>query len=178
MLITSAPPPPYSRHLPPPISYLDSVRIYFLKFAHLIAQPYNSASEIKLLKLEELPNFNIPVLKAIENNAEKFMDTAGFRLVRSRRRKEVRIANKYIESWKKEKIKFYEPTWTGLFAVLRQIGQTSTATNIDTILRETSPSVEQLVEHKDPENGMYHMCGCNLHKCNIIMIFKQQWICS
>ena len=96
------------------------------------------------------------MLTAIEKNAEKFRDTAGFKLVHSRRRRKVRIAYEYIESWKREKIKFYEPTWTGLFAVLRQIGLNSLATSIDSILRETSPSepIEQLVEHKDPENGM------------------------
>ena len=122
---------------------------------------------------------NIPVLTAIKKNAGKFMDTAGFKLVHSRRRREVRIAYEYIESWKKEKIRYYEPTWTGLFAVLRQIGFNSLATSIDNILRETSPSIEQLVESKDPGNGMYY--GCNFwHECNIIMdaiIFKQQWIC-
>ena len=104
------------------------------------------------MKLEELTN--IPVLTAIENNAEKFVDTAGFKLVHSRRRK-VRIAYEYIEGWKQEKIKFYEPTWTGLFTVLRQIGLNSLATSIDVILSETSPSIEQGVECEDPDNGVY-----------------------
>ena len=106
------------------------------------------------MKLEELTN--IPVLTAIENNAEKFVDTAGFKLVHSRRRK-VRIAYEYIEGWKREKMRFYEPTWTGLFAVLGQTGLNSLAMSIDSILRETSPrpSVEQVVERKDPENGIY-----------------------
>jgi hypothetical protein len=139
------------------MSYHDNDLI---KFAHLIAQPYNLDSEVEflaLLKLEGLAN--IPVLTAIENNAEKFMDTAGFRLVHYGRRKEVRIAYEYIEGWKKEKtIRCYEPTWTGLFAVLRQIGLNSLAMSIDTILRETSLSIEQLVERKDPKNGTY---GCN-----------------
>ena len=108
------------------------------------------------MKLEGLTN--ILILTAIEKNAEKFMETAGFKLVHSERRN-VRIAYEYIESWKREKIKSYKPTWTGLFAVLRQIGLNSLATSIDSILRETSrPSIEQLVECKDPENGMY---GCN-----------------
>ena len=68
----------------------------------------------------------------------------------------MRIAYEYIESWKKEKIRYYEPTWKGLFAVLRQIGLNSLATSIDNILRKISPSepIEQLAEHKDPENGI------------------------
>jgi hypothetical protein len=117
------------------------------------------------LKLEGLTN--IPVLTAIEDNAEKFVDTAGFKLVYSGS-KEVRIAYEYIQGWKKEKMRFYEPTWTGLFAVLGQIGLNSLATSIDNILRETSPSVEQLVERKDPENGMYHIMAITLHECNIV----------
>ena len=106
------------------------------------------------MKLEELAN--IPVLTRIEENAEKFVNTAGFKLVHSNRRREVRIACEYIESWKREKIKFYEPTWTGLFAVLRQIGLNSLATSIDSILRKTGPSepIEQLGERKDPEKGI------------------------
>ncbi|MCG8621070.1 MAG: hypothetical protein MJE68_03575 [Proteobacteria bacterium] len=124
------------------------------------------------MKLEEL--VNIRVLTGIEENAEKFVDTAGFKLVHSTRRK-VRIACEYIEAWKKEKIiRCHKPTWRGLFTVLRQIRLSSLAASIDSILRETSPSIEQGVECEDPENGMY---GCN---CNIVdnIIFKQQWTCS
>jgi hypothetical protein len=132
------------------------------KIAHTIAQSYNQDSEVEflaLLKLEGLTN--IQVLTAIEDNAEKFVDTAGFKVVHSGS-KEVRIAYEYIEGWKMEKtIRCYDPTWTGLFTVLRQIGLNSLATSIDTILRETSPSVEQLVGLKEPKNGMYHMYGCN-----------------
>jgi hypothetical protein len=122
------------------------------------------------LKLERLTN--IPVLTAIEDNAEKFIDTAGFKLVQSGR-KEVRIAYEYIESWKKEKITYYGPTWTGLFAVLRQIGLNSLAMSIDSFLRETSPSVEQLVERKDPENGKYMAVTFLAYNILIIMIFMQ-----
>ena len=128
----------------------------FIEVVRTIAQPYNSDSEVEFLALVKLEGLtNIPVLTAIEKNAEKFMDTAGFKLVHSRRRK-VRIAYEYIESWKKEKIRYYEPTWKGFFAVLRQIGLNSLATSIDNILRKTSPSepIEQLAEHKDPENGI------------------------
>jgi hypothetical protein len=131
---------------------------------------------LALLKLEGLAN--IRVLTDIENHAEKFMDTAGFRLVGSGRRKE--IAYEYIEGWKKEKtIRCYEPTWMGLFAVLRQIELDSMATSIDTFLRETSPSIELLVEHRDPKNGMI-LYGSNFSCMQyniIIMIFKQQWTC-
>ena len=104
------------------------------------------------MKLEELAN--IRVLTGIEKNAEKFVDTAGFKLVHSEMGK-VRIACEYIEAWKEEKtIRCYEPTWRGLFKVLRRIGLNPLATSIDSILRETSPSIEQLAEHKDPENGI------------------------
>jgi hypothetical protein len=127
---------------------------------------------LALLKLEGLTN--IPVLTAIENNAEKFMETAGFKLVHSERSRPVRIAYEYIESWKKEKMRFYEPTWKELFAVLRQIGLNSLAMRIDRILRETSPSIEQLEERQDPENGMI-LYGCYFSCMQyIIMIFKQQ----
>ena len=105
------------------------------------------------MKLEELAN--IRALTGIEENAEKFVDTAGFKLVHSERGKTVRIACEYIEAWKEEKtIRCYEPTWRGFFKVLRQIGLNSLATRIDSILRVTSPSIEQLVERKDPENGI------------------------
>lgn len=104
------------------------------------------------MKLEELAN--IRVLTGIEENVEKFKDTAGFKLVDSEMGK-VRIACEYIEAWKKEKtIRCYEPTWRGLFKILRQIGLISLATSIDRILKETSPSIEQLAERKDPENGI------------------------
>ena len=68
----------------------------------------------------------------------------------------MRIAYECIKSWKREKIRYYEPTWTGLFAVLKQIGLNSLATSIDSFLRETSPSesIEQLAERKDPEKGI------------------------
>ena len=126
-----------------------------------IAQPYNLDGEVQflaLVKLEELTN--IPVLTVIEKNAEEFKDTAGFNLLHFGGRRKVRVAYEYIESWKKDKVRYYEPTWTGLFAVLRQIGLNSLATSIDNILRETSPVIEQLVESKDPETGMYYY-GCN-----------------
>ena len=105
------------------------------------------------MKLEELTN--IRVLTAIERNAEKFMETAGFKLIHYER-SGVRIAYDYIESWKRERIKICEPTWTGLFKVLRQLRLNSLATSIDSILRKTSPSesIEQLAEHEDPENGI------------------------
>lgn len=83
------------------------------------------------------------------------MDTAGFKLVHSQKNRKVRIACEYIEAWKMEKIRFYKPTWSGLFAVLGQVGLNSLATRIDSILRETSPYVEQQDEHQDPDNGIY-----------------------
>ena len=106
-----------------------------------------------LSKLEGLAN--ILVLTAVEDNAEKFMDTAGFQLRRcSRKTENVRIAYEYIESWKKEKQPFHQPTWSGFLTVLREIGLEPLAQRIDDFLKETSPSVEHLDEQKDPEDGM------------------------
>ena len=101
---------------------------------------------------------NIPVLTNIENNAEMFMDTAGFKLA-TKYLSKVRLAYEYIGSWKREKNPIYKPTWSGLLAVLRQIGLDSLAQNIDSILKKTSPSVEDLDEHKDPDNGMLYGCA-------------------
>ena len=92
------------------------------------------------------------MLTDIEKNAEQFMGTAGFKLEQFRRR--VQLAYEYIESWKMEKNPCYKPTWSGFFAVLRQIGLDPLATSIDGILKEISPPHEPLDECKDPENGM------------------------
>ena len=85
-----------------------------------------------------------------------FKRTAGFKLASTAfpRSMKVRLAYEYIGSWKREKNPIYEPTWSGLLAVLRQIGLDSLAQNIDSILKKTSPSVEHSDEHKDPENGI------------------------
>ena len=125
-----------------------------LHITHTAAQPYSPDSNIEFLALLKLEGIaNIPVLTAIENNAEKFVDTAGFKLVRSQKSREVRIACEYIEAWKMEKIPIYKPTWSGLFEVLGQVGLNSLATRIDSILKETSPSVVQQDEHEDPLHG-------------------------
>jgi hypothetical protein len=127
----------------------------------LIAQPYNPESKVTFLalsKLEGLSLVNIKALTAIEDNAEKFMETAGFQLMymyHSMNMK-VRLSYEYIESWQTEKNPFYKPTWSGLIEVLGIIGLESLAKRIDGILKETSPHVDEyLDEHKDPENGMY-----------------------
>ena len=122
----------------------------------LIAQPYNPESKVTFLALSKLEGLvNIPVLTAIENNAETFMGKAGFQLMYCSRSMKVRLAYEYIESWQMEKNPFYKPIWSGLIAVLGIIGLESLAKRIDGILKETSPHVEHLDEHKDPENGMY-----------------------
>ena len=130
-------------------------------FVLLIAQPYNPDSKVTFLALSKLEGLaNISVLTAIENNAEKFMDKAGFQLVYccKSRNMNVRLAYEYIESWQMEKNPFYKPTWSGLIAVLGTIGLESLANRIDGILKETSPPAEHLDEHKHPENGILYNC--------------------
>ena len=86
-------------------------------------QPYNPNSIVSFLALSKLEGLaKVPVLTAIEDNAEKFMDKAGFNLfnlVRCFRTRKVRLACEYIESWKVEKNPFHKPTWLGLLSVLR-----------------------------------------------------------
>ena len=125
----------------------------------LTAQPYNPESKVTFLALSKLEGLaNIPVLTDIENNAEKFMDKAGFQFVYRFRSKKVRLAYEYIESWQIEKNPFYKPTWSGLIAVLETIGLESLAKRIDSILKKTSPpDVEHLDEHKVPKNGTIHL---------------------
>jgi hypothetical protein len=131
------------------------------KFIHefyyaCIAQPYNPENKVTFLALSKLEGLvDIPVLTAIEDNAEKFMDKAGFQLMYCSRNMMVRLAYEYIESWQMEKNPFYKPTWSGLIKVLGIIGLELLAKQVDGILKETSPDVEHLDEHKEPENGMY-----------------------
>ena len=120
-----------------------------------IVQPYNPEEEVTVLALSKLENLaKIMILSAVESNVEKFMDTAGFQFIHCFRSRKVRLAYEYIESWKLEKNPFHKPTWLGLLTVLGEIGYDSMAQNIDGILKDTSPSVQQLDEHKDPENCM------------------------
>ena len=123
----------------------------------LAAHPYNPGSKVTLLALSKLEGLaNIPVLTDIENNAEKFMDKAGFQFVYRFRTMKVRLAYDYIESWQMEKNPFHKPTWSGLIAVLETIGLESLGKRIDGILKKTSPpDAEHLNEHKDPKNGMH-----------------------
>ena len=141
----------------------------------LAAQPYNPESKVTFLALSKLEGLvNIPVLTAIENNVEKFMDKAGFQLVYRLRTMKVRLAYEYIESWQMEKNPFYKPTWSGLIAVLETIGLESLAKRIDGILKKTSPpDDEHLDKHKDPKNGMY---SCDFSRFHTF-ISQQQWNC-
>ena len=93
----------------------------------------------------------------MEENLEKFMDTAGFQLVHVRiLGDKKRIAYEYIESWRRGKNHNYKPTWSGLLSLLERIELDSLAQSIDSILKKMSPLAEQLDEHKDPDNGMWH----------------------
>lgn len=85
------------------------------------------------------------------------MDTAGFQLVQILGNTK-RIAFEYIESWRRGKNPTYKPTWSGLLSLLERVELDSLAQNIDSILKKTSPPFEQLDEHKDPDNGMWHGC--------------------
>lgn len=135
-------------------SHMHSHPTNFIMLVLLIAQPYNPESKVTFLALSKLEGLaNIPVLTAIENNAERFMDKAGFQLMYRIRTMKVRLAYEYIESWQMEKNPFYKPTWSGLIAVLGTIGLEWLAKRINDILKETSPHVEHLDKHKDPKNG-------------------------
>ena len=74
-------------------------------FFFFCVQPYIPNTEVSFLALSKLEALaKLPVLTAIEDNAERFVDTAGFKLLHYVRK--VRIAHEYIESWKEEKIPF------------------------------------------------------------------------
>ena len=142
--------------LPPNVMYTVTVVLSLTSInlhtkLNILAQPYNRDGNIEFLALSKLEALaNIPVLTAIEDNAEKFMDTAGSRLEHCFRSRKMRLAYEYIENWKSEKNPFHKPTWSGLLTVLGEIGLESLAKNIDDILKNTSSSVQQLDEHKDP----------------------------
>ena len=149
--------------------------------------PYDPNGEITFLALSKLEILaKIPILAAVEGNLEKFMDTAGFRLVTVRILGDtIRIAYEYIESWRRGKNPTYKPTWSGLLSLLERIELDSLAQKIDSILKKISPSFEQLDEHKDPDNGMWH--GYDdltvVHCIHSLSLFptkfndQQQWCC-
>ena len=73
------------------------------------------------------------LLAAMEGNLEKFIDTAGFQLVRILGDKK-RIAYEHIESWRRGENPNYKPTWSGLLSLLERIELDSLAQSIDSIL--------------------------------------------
>ena len=117
---------------------------------------FNPNGEITFLALSKLENLaKIPILAAMEENLEKFMDTAGFQLVRILGDKKG-LPTEHIESWRRGENPNCKPTWSGLLSLLERIELDSLAQSIDSILKKMSPLAEQLDEHKEPDNGMWH----------------------
>ena len=120
-------------------------------------KPYDPNSEISFLALSKLEesSASIRVLSAIECNAEKFKDAAGFSLIKcyDPSTEDMKIAQEHIESWKAEKKPIHKPTWSALLEVLKDVGLDCLAQEIDDFLWRTSPSIQPADELQHQEDG-------------------------
>lgn len=132
---------------------LHVLSIYIL----FTVKPYDPKSEISFLALSKLEesSVHIRVLSAIESNAEKFKDAAGFSLIKWHdfSTENMKIAQEHIESWKAEKMPIHKPIWSALLEVLREVGLDHLAQEIDDFLRRTSPSIQPADELQIQEDG-------------------------